>query len=283
MKPCMAGACALLLLTACHGKPAKINPFDALTQLVDSAAHPVDSLAGTTIDKGPVPLKADEIFDDFILAFATDRQMQLERIVFPLPFYNQDQPLKIEQKDWKFDPLFATQHYYTLFFDCEEDMDMVQDTSLTSVQFEWIEMKTNTLKKYYFERKKGAWMLEAINRHLIAPQENEDFIEFFHRFVNDSVFQQERVARWVTFVTNDPEDEFSILESQIGQDQWPAFRPALPHERLSNINYGQRNQASSATKILSIKGVDNNEFTTFYFRRRPDKNWELYKFEDLTN
>ena len=42
-------------------------------------------------------------------------------------------------------------------------MDMVGDTTLTSVQVEWIFLKTRMVKRYYFERKRGMWMLEAIN------------------------------------------------------------------------------------------------------------------------
>ena len=40
---------------------------------------------------------------------------------------------------------------------------MVGDTALKSVQVEWIYLKTRMVKKYYFERKQGMWMLEAIN------------------------------------------------------------------------------------------------------------------------
>ena len=50
-----------------------------------------------------------------------------------------------------------------MLFDKEEDMDMVGDTTLTSVQVEWIFLKTRMVKRYYFERKRGMWMLEAIN------------------------------------------------------------------------------------------------------------------------
>ena len=67
------------------------------------------------------------------------------------------------EHNWKHDDLFTKQHYYTLLFDKEEDMDLVGDTSLTSVQVEWIFVKTRMVKKYYFERIKGAWILEAIN------------------------------------------------------------------------------------------------------------------------
>ena len=69
---------------------------------------------------------------------------------FPLPYYNGDKKANIEERNWKHDNLFTKQHYYTLLFDKEEDMDLVGDTSLTSVQVEWIFVKTRMMKKYYF-------------------------------------------------------------------------------------------------------------------------------------
>ena len=46
-------------------------------------------------------------------------------------------------------------------------------------------------QRYYFERLKGLWKLEAID-FADMPREDtgkEDFFEFYERFANDSVFQ----------------------------------------------------------------------------------------------
>ena len=83
--------------------------------------------------------------------------------MFPLPYYNGERASKIDRKYWKHDDLFAKQSYYTLLFDREEDMDLVGDTSLTSVQVEWIFVKKRMVKKYYLKELKGRGMLEAIN------------------------------------------------------------------------------------------------------------------------
>lgn len=269
-------------LVSCQGKKQHADPFEALTTIVDSTKMVVvDTLP--VLPEEPVAIKADEIFDDFILSFATDVKMQRARIDFPLSYYNDNTPQKIAEEEWSFDSFFIGQGYYTLLFDDESDMDMVQDTSLSSVQFEWIEMKTKYISKYYFERKNGAWILEAINRHSIETDENEDFVSFFYRFATDSVFQMQRIASSLIFVTNDPEDDFSIMEAVMEREQWPAFRPVLPMERLTNINYGQRNQSGSSTKVLSVKWLDNGVSNTFYFRRRGNGDWILYKLEDLMN
>lgn len=284
MKRIIIGFIGLALLSSCNSKKSKIDPFESVTGMVDSAMiqDREDSLA-THGDGEPIAIKADEIFDDFVYSFASDNEMQRHRVLFPLPYYDMRSTTKIEKKAWKHDSLFVSQEYYTLLFDKEEDMDMVQDTSLNSVQFEWIDMKRRTIKKYYFERKKGAWLLEAINLHEIEAKENEDFVDFFFRFVNDSVFQSERVREPLAFVTNDPDDDFSILETTIELNQWLAFMPVLPKEKLTNINYGQRNRSDSRNKILTIKGINDGFSNTLHFRRNSDGGWQLYKFEDLSN
>lgn len=137
------------------------------------------------------------------------------------------------------------------------------------------------MKRYYFERIKGAWILEAINLRPIEKNDNEDFVEFFSRFASDSLFQSQRVQNPLAFVTSDPDDDFSILETTIDRNQWFAFKPVLPTDRLSNINYGQRNDDNSSTKILALKGIGNGFSNLLYFRRKGGE-WELYKFEDTS-
>ena len=160
-------------------------------------------------------------------------------------------------------------------------MDLAGDTSLTSVQVEWFFIKKRLLKRYYFERIKGAWILEAINLRPVEKNEDTGFIDFFNRFVSDSLYQSQHVLDPLVFVTSDPDDDFSILETTISRNQWFAFKPQLPLERLSNINYGQRNNGDSSTKILALKGIGNGFSNILYFRRRGGE-WELYKFEDTS-
>lgn len=137
------------------------------------------------------------------------------------------------------------------------------------------------VKKYYFERVKGAWMLEGINLRSIERKESEDFVDFFARFASDSLFQSNRVQDPLLFVTTDPDDDFSILETTLDLNQWLAFKPTLPTDRLSNINYGQQNDDHSATKILALKGIGNGFSNILYFQRK-DGEWKLYKFEDTS-
>lgn len=281
MKKIVLGFLLLAFFISCGNKQAKIDPFVTLTSMVDSVSHRVDTLQEVEVRGVSKPMEADELFDDFIFNYALDDTLQRQRTVFPLPYYNRNIPTKIEEHFWKHDYLFAKQSYYTLLFDEEDDLDLVGDTTLKSVQVEWIYLKTRMVKRYYFERKKGMWMLEAINLREMEKGENENFVEFYTRFVTDSVYQSKHISHPLQFVTIDPDDEFSILETTLDMNQWYAFRPVMPADRLSNINYGQKNEDLSNTKILKVNGIGNGYSNIFYFRRQ-DGEWELYKYEDTS-
>lgn len=283
MKKIILGAIVLFLLSSCNNKKAKIDPFKSLTNLVDSASEAADSTENDSVQELPRPIKADETFDDFIFSFASDIKLQQKRIHFPLTFINGNSVSQIEQKFWKKDNLFTKQSFYTMIFDKESDMDLMTTTKLKSAKFEWFYLKTNKIKTYSFKREtNGAWMLNSIAINSIQSNDNENFIEFFHKFATDSIFQRSRTHVPLTFVTTDPDDDFSILETTMEVNQWFAFAPDLPTVRLSNINYGQSNSDNSNTKILTMKGLGNGFSNTLYFRRQGSQ-WQFYKFEDLSN
>ncbi|WP_291530176.1 DUF4348 domain-containing protein [Bacteroides sp. UBA939] len=283
MKRIGLGLFIVVFLLSCGNKKTKIDPFAPFTSMVDSVTHKADTLQQVEVKEEPKPMEADESFDDFIYSYASDNALQRQRTKFPLPYYNVNTPSKIEEEHWKHDYLFTQQNYYTLLFDDEEELDLVGDTAQTSVQVEWILLKTRMVKKYYFERIKGAWMLEAINlRHMEQDENgNEDFVGFYALFVTDSLYQSRHIREPLEYITIDPDDEFSILETTLDLNQWYAFRPILPVDKLSNINYGQQNKDDSNTKILKVNGIDNGYSNIFYFRRHGGK-WELYKYEDTS-
>ena len=281
------GCLILMLFAACGPKKTQADPFESLTEAIESASlhqRGADSLYLDTavVEEAPKPSVADELFDDFIFNFASDSVLQRQRTEFPLPYYKEDKPLRITKEHWKHDYLFSKLNYYTLLFDREDELEVVGDTSLTSVQVEWIYLKSHRVKRYYFERKAGMWMLEAINLRPVEKKEgHESFVEFYTRFVTDSLYQLKHVCNPLQFVTIDPDDEFSILETTLTAEQWTAFKPVLPVDRLSNINYGQRNDDLSHAKILKVNGIGNGYSNLFYFRKRKGE-WELYKYEDTS-
>lgn len=274
----------MVLLTACGSGGRQENK---VTEAVPAAAVPEepDSLFEAPDAVEVVPATADESFADFFYNFASDKSFQCKRVRFPLSYYKETKVFRIQKEEWEYDPLFSSEGIYTVLFDSEEDMELEKDTSLHSVRVEWLYLNDKKMKRYYFERKDDLWFMEAMNLSDLPTVEEgkgEDFLEFFHKFANDSVFQLERLAEPLLFVTADPEDEFEILETVLETGQWFAFQPPLPKERIANVNYGQNENLDSSTKVMEFKGFGNGFSNTLFFERRQGI-WKLVRFEDLSD
>ncbi|KAA6338563.1 hypothetical protein EZS27_013450 [termite gut metagenome] len=258
---------------ACKDKKQEIDPYIPVVMSIETEKSEENPPQATSID---------ELFDDFMYHFTSEEDFQRKRIVFPLPYNELNAFSKIKKQDWQYDTLFNQEGYYTIFFDREEDLELTKDTSLTSVQVEWTYPDKRTVKKYCFARIKKVWRLDAIHIFAIEDGKEENFTDFFIHFSNDTLFQQERIKRPLTFVTNDPDDDFSIIRTTLGHDQWSVFKPEFPTGDIININYGQQNSNNSAKKIVALKSIGNGFSNTLYFQRKESK-WELYKFEDISN
>ena len=271
-------------MCACGGGKNKSEITEAVVVEVDSTITMEDSVSDDEwIDEEPeLPEKADESFDDFLYNFLVDSQLQITRIVFPLPYYTDDHKDSITNETWEYDQIFSGLESYAVLFDRQSDMELEKDTSQVSIKIDRRDMKSHRLKRYYFERIKGEWMLEAIDDAVIPSEdsESEDFFSFYERFVNDSLFQTERVVNPLPFVTIDPDDEFHVLETTLEKGQWFAFQPTLSKDVLAHIYYGQRLTENSSTRIMEFKGVGNGFYNVLYFQRRNGL-WKLIKFEDL--
>lgn len=289
MKKLIFGICLLMWMTSCVNGKKHADMQEAQTELQDSviAADTLCTYEPTEPElpaEQLVPVAADESFADFLYNFALNEKLQIQRIKFPLPYYMDNKKDTIHKEHWKHDPLFSHEEFYTMLFDVLEDSEKEKDTTLTSVRIERIELKSKTMKRYYFERIKGLWTLEAIDdAHLPEEQKKgEDFYEFYERFANDSLFQAERVSTPLPFVAPDPEDDFQILETTLGKEQWFTFQPKLPNEYLTNINYGQRLRKDSKSRIIELRGFGNG-FNNALFFRSINGIWKLTRFEDFSN
>ncbi len=285
MNKLVLGTLLSMLLFSCANEGKKTTPFESMTKEIDSlkalsaVAEEVDSFFS---EEETIPVSVDESFADFFYNFVSDKRFQRSRIIFPLSCYKDKEVSRIAREEWQHDSLFLSVPVYTLLFDRAEDMEMEKDTACHSVQVDWIYLKENLCKRYYFERKGNMWHLEAINLEKIErPQGNEeDFLSFYEHFSEDSVFQRERLHKPLPFVTVDPEDDFQILETTVDEGQWFAFRPPLMQGTLTNVHYGQMELSDSKTKIMEIKGFGNGFNCVLYFERRKGL-WHLVRFEDL--
>ena len=286
MKKLIFGCLLLVLMASCGGGKKKIDPFETLTGQIDSLKADSDSVQADTslVIEDVIPPSADESFADFFYNFASDEEFQLSRILFPVSTYKGDKIVRIPKDEWTHDYLFSRDPAYTVLFDKEEDMEVEKDTSLQSVQVDLINLEKSQIRRYYFQRKAQSWFLEAINLQRLEHETDgeEDFMDFYRKFSSDSIFQAERLAEPLGFVTADPEDEFQILETTLEPGQWFAFRPPMTPGKLTNIHYGQKEELDVDTKVVEFKGFGNGFSNTLYFERRNSL-WKLIRFEDLSD
>ena len=275
-------AMALALLTlSCGGRqaaaPADTAPADTADTTATDSVEPVDTLE-QLIAETPMPRAADELFDDFLFNFAANRNLQMERVNFPLPNVRNGKTTQVGRDEWKMERFFMRQDYYTVLFDNQQQMELVRDTSVSQATVEKIYFNTGAVIQYQFRRVKGAWMLLEVRTEPIASNRNASFLDFYHKFVTDSAFQTESLAQTVAFVGPDPDDDFAQMEGILTPDTWPAFAPELPDRMIYNVVYGKQEEDSDE-KIFMMRGIANGMEVEMTFRR-SDGQWKLVKMRE---
>ena len=266
---------SVLLMFSCTGgktQGAEEPQTDSVADTVDAA--PIDTLE-LLIGETPTPKAMDELFDDFVFNFAANKKLQMDRVVFPLTVRKGDKTESIDKKKWEMERFFMRQGYYTLFFDNENQMQVMKDTSITQATVEKIMLKKDVVKDYVFNRIRGAWMLREIRETSISENMNASFLEFYQQFVSDKVFQVKSLNSMVTFIGPDPDDDFNMMEGIITPDTWEAFAPELPSKLLYNIIYGQPEPVGNE-KIFIMRGIANGLEMELRFKKVNNR-WLLMK------
>ena len=266
---------SVLLMFSCTGGKTQMAEEPQTDSVADSiGATPLDTLEQLIVETPP-PKAMDELFDDFVFNFAANKKLQLTRILFPLTVKKGDTTEPLEKGQWKMEHFFMRQGYYTLFFDNDEQMRMMKDTSITQAIVEKIMLKKDLVKDYVFSRIRGTWMLREIREQKIAESVNASFLNFYQRFVTDKAYQMKSLNKAVTFVGPDPDDDFSMMEGLITPDTWEAFAPELPSKMIYNIIYGQPKHVDSE-KIFILRGIANGLELELRFKKVGNR-WLLMK------
>ena len=276
MRRCFIALSAIMLLMfSCTGKKAGQTDEVPTDSVADSTDVAVTDTMELLITETPMPRAADAMFDDFIFNFVANKKLQKERTVFPLRTTEGDKTVNTKVEQWKMERLFMRQGYYTLLFSDEEQMSHMKDTAVSQAIVEKIQLKKNRVVNYRFFRVKGAWMMTSINVTPISENANASFLNFYQKFVTDSVYQHESINETVQFVGPDPDDDFAQMEGVITPDTWEAFAPTLPVKVLYNIVYGKP-KAANKEMIFLMKGVANGLEMELRFKKVGNK-WLLMK------
>ena len=118
-------------------------------------------------------------------------------------------------------------------------------------------------------------MLCEVDTDPLAQNRNASFLEFYHQFVTDSIFQAESLHDPVMFSGPDPDDDFARMEGMITADTWPAFAPELPDRMLYNIVYGKP-KTPTDTRVFLMRGIANGLEIEMTFRHVAGR-WLLTK------
>ena len=281
MKRLLVGVWALtVLMFSCKGKRAEGTaenaPQDSIVPTVTDTTE-VDTME-QLIAETPMPRAADELFDDFLFNFAANTKLQMERVVFPLPTVRGGVTTYVNKGEWKMERFFMRQDYYTVLFDDEQQMELVKDTSVSQAVVEKVYFNTGAVQQYLFRRIRGAWMLTEVKTEPLSANRNASFLEFYHQFVTDTVFQTQSLHETVQFVGPDPDDDFARMEGILTPDTWPAFAPELPDRMIFNVVYGKPTDVSDQ-KIFVMRGIANGLEVELTFRQF-DGHWELVRLSN---
>lgn len=255
---------SLIMVSCKYGDRHDLRDDDSREDSIDTAEVAIADTVEYQVEELPMPVTADELFDDFFFNFASNKPLQMSRIVFPLKVSEGDSIALLSRKDWQMESFFVEQGYYTLVFDSEEAMEKGKDTSVDSVVVEKIMFDTQTVRNYNFSRSHGTWMLRSVSDMRMVDNSNFSFLDFYNKFSTDSLYQMGHLNSTVYFETTDPDDELARMDGIITSEMWPAFAPELPCGTLFNVVYGKVD-ASSATKIFVIRGISNGLETELTF------------------
>ncbi|MBQ8050919.1 MAG: DUF4348 domain-containing protein [Bacteroidaceae bacterium] len=222
-----------------------------------------------------------EVFGDFIFAFTHNGRFQAERIRFPLPVTDFDGTERVIRSGRQFRDEFQLpgNDYYTLILGDRSQMDIFQnDSSLTDVALQSLDLPNQTMVSYNFTRTDGRWYLTSRTHTPLSPKLT-DFLQFYDQFTTDTLFQQESIAEQLIFTMEDPdEEEGEDIQGTIDRGQWPVFRPEMPSGRFVNIDFGQPIPNPHRIHLLQC-GISNGMLDIFTFHQH-DGHWQLISFEN---
>lgn len=260
--------------TGCTDK--KTEPADTVSaDTVVEDTTPVDTME-ELISENPMPKAAEELFNDFIFNFAANKQLQRNRITFPLPVKNGEITTTIMKEDWEMERFFMQQGYYTLLLDSRRQLDMANDTSVKNVVIEKLDLVNDVVKRYNFDRENGQWRMTALEYTSAEDNVNAGFLRFYQQFATDSTFRAGSLNDPIRFTGPDPEDDFNDISTDISPAEWESLGlDDLPNGLIYNIIYGQEYKRQDQ-KIFLMRGIANGLEVELTFSRIEGA-WRLTK------
>ena len=271
-------AVALGCLLSC--KDSKMtNAFDNEDEMEEDS---IEAFVGDTLhlfEEEEPPAAVDELFDDFFYNFIDDARFQGQRIAYPLPCKEGDESEKLTKQDWAQYDHFKNQEVLSVLYEREQDYALSKDTSMQHVGVEWIQLKDDDVERFQFNRVGGKWMLTEIDKKKRGNMPNGDFLNFYAKFMADTVFQGKSLAEPLKVILTSDDGEEEPQEEFLTVEEWFEMRHSLPlpTEEIVNVDYGQA-CISQNKKTLLLQGISNGMQMKFKFNKDGD-NWKLMEIE----
>ncbi len=271
-------AVALGCLLSC--KDSKMtNAFDNDDEMEEDS---IEAFVGDTLhlfEEEEPPAAVDELFDDFFYNFIDDARFQGQRIAYPLPCKEGDESEKLTKQDWAQYDHFKNQEVLSVLYEREQDYALSKDTSMQHVGVEWIQLKDDDVERFQFNRVGGKWMLTEIDKKKRGNMPNGDFLNFYAKFMADTVFQGKSLAEPLKVILTSDDGEEEPQEEFLTVEEWFEMRHSLPlpTEEIVNVDYGQA-CISQNKKTLLLQGISNGMQMKFKFNKDGD-DWKLMEIE----
>ncbi len=244
----------------------------------DSANAEVDTLH--LFEEVAPPVAADELFIDFFFNFASDSKYQNQRIKFPLKMKDKDVNLNVTREDWHRFNRFKAQEFFSVIYERESDLELQNDTSVSEVAIQWIDLKDEYIEQFNFRRVSGKWTLMGLEKEDMKSSPNGSFLKFYAQFVTDSAYQRESIVSPLRFVTPSEDAGEPTQTEELTVDDWFEMQSDLPvtSSVIANIDYGQA-CISQNRKTILMEGVSNGLCVKLKFDRVGSQ-WRLYEIEN---
>ena len=278
-KSLLVGVAAVGIFVSCkEEKAVSISRADDGVQEDTVEAYVGDTLHLFDEPSAP-PVTVDMLFDDFLFGFVDDPKFQRQRIQFPLLCRDGEEEEHLSYDDWTQFNHFGTQDFYSVIYEREQDMELQKDTTLQSVDVEWISLQKDYVERFDFNRVNGKWLLTEIQKERRESTPNSDFLDFYIQFVSDSTFQRSALAEPLKLLLTPEDDGEDMDEENLSADEWFSMKSdlPLPTDELVNINYGQAS-ISQNRKTLMMCGLSNGLQMKFRFNKDSD-GWKLIEIE----
>lgn len=273
---------SVIVFLSCNGSSDDRTAFehDDSIAINDSIGDDFPSETLNLFDEEVIPQSADELFNDFFYGFTTDQRFQLSRISFPLKGNEGGENQKITKEEWKADDKFIKQPFFSVIYERERDMVIQKDTSLNQVIVEYYDLQSEAVEKFMFQRTNGQWMLSCFEKSSSFNGPNEDFLEFYSKFVSDTLFQKQSIHTPLRLITSEDDEFGEGGDMELNINDWLEFsrEMPLPRDIMTNINYGQPS-ISENRKILLVEGLSNGLSVKYKFDKMNGR-WRLIEIEN---